>query len=216
MCACVCVRVRARVCVCVCLCVCLCAFVCVRVFDVCVCACVCVCVRVCVCVCVDAAVGLWVDGWADVSVGRGGWRWSRYASSVCVRVWCGRARVCVVRVSVGASMGLWVIWRARLRAGAGWVVAVVSDRPRRSDIRLHRLVVRTSRRGRDNPGSTPGGHVCACVCVCARMRVCVCACVFRWVCVYVCVGGPRTPSGGRTRGVGKGRGYSNDYLGQER
>jgi hypothetical protein len=85
------------------------------------------------------------------------------------------------------------------------VVAVVSDRPRRSDIRLHRLVVRTSRRGRDNPGSTPGGHVCACVCVCARMRVCVCVCVSVGLCVCVCRW-PSHPLGGEDEGGREGEG----------
>ena len=64
-------------------------------------------------------------------------------------------------------------------------------------LRPHRLVVRTSRRGRDNPGSTPGAvmclvlHVfardwgatsewptCPCVYVCVFLRACICARVY--------------------------------------
>ena len=73
---------------------------------------------------------------------------------------CGvGVRVCVVRVPVGASMGLWVCGRACLLAvaevaGGGGVGSTPQH-----DNRLHRLVVRTSRRGRDNPGSTPGGDI---------------------------------------------------------
>jgi hypothetical protein len=87
------------------------------------------------------------------------------------------------------------------------VVAVVSDRPRRSDIRLHRLVVRTSRRGRDNPGSTPGGDmsVRACVCVCAHACVCMCVCVSVGLCVCVCRWSSH-PLGGEDEGGREGEG----------
>ena len=95
-------------------------------------------------------VGGRVCGQGQVAVG------SIRLECVCVYA-CGvGVRVCVVRVPVGASMGLWVYGRACLLA----VAEVACDGGGRStpkhDNRLHRLVVRTSRCGRDNPGSTPG------------------------------------------------------------